>query len=118
MSRTSQQSEGYDIALAGSEPLTRASIAIGFAVLCASYMLNAMNRQLFYPLLPDIRAELGFSLEQGGLLATGFTLGLALAGLPTGYLADRLSRKAIILVSVLVYSLGTLAIPLATVSPT
>ncbi|WP_327581046.1 MFS transporter [Nonomuraea sp. NBC_00507] len=96
-----------------SQQVTKASIAIGFAVLCASYMLNAMDRQIFYPLLPEIRAELGFSLDQGGLLATGFTLGLALAGPPAGYLADRLSRKAIILVSVLVYSLGTLAIPLA-----
>ncbi|MGP3957681.1 MFS transporter [Nonomuraea sp. 3N208] len=96
-----------------SQQLTKAYVAIGFAVLCASYMLNAMDRQIFYPLLPEIRAELGFSLDQGGLLATGFTLGLALAGPPAGYLADRLSRKAIILVSVLVYSLGTLAIPLA-----
>ncbi|MEV4084833.1 MFS transporter [Nonomuraea fuscirosea] len=96
-----------------SGSLTKTSIAIGFAVLCTSYMLNAMDRQIFYPLLPDIRTELGFSLEQGGLLATGFTLGLALAGPPAGYLADRLSRKAIVIVSVLVYSLGTLAIPLA-----
>lgn len=93
--------------------LTPAAIAIGFAVLCASYMLNAMDRQIFYPLLPEIREEFGFSLEQGGLLATGFTLGLALAGLPAGYLVDRLSRRTIILISVLVYSLGTLAIPLA-----
>lgn len=109
MSSTTGQSPGET----SPTTLTKTSIAIGFAVLCASYMLNAMDRQIFYPLLPEIRAELGFSLEQGGLLATGFTLGLALAGPPAGYLADRLSRKAIILVSVLVYSLGTLAIPLA-----
>jgi MFS family permease len=76
-------------------------------------MLNAMDRQVFYPLLPEIRADLGFSLEQSGLLATGFTLGLALAGPPAGYVADRLSRKSIILFSVLLYSAGTLAIPLA-----
>ncbi|MEU8075637.1 MFS transporter [Catellatospora citrea] len=93
--------------------LSGAGIAVGFAVLCASYMLNAMDRQIFYPLLPDIRQEFGFSLEQGGLLATGFTLGLALAGLPAGYLVDRVSRKTVILISVLVYSVGTLAIPLA-----
>ncbi|TMR23239.1 MFS transporter [Nonomuraea turkmeniaca] len=112
MSSTTERPQG-DSPHASSQQLTKASVAIGFAVLCASYMLNAMDRQIFYPLLPEIRTELGFSLEQGGLLATGFTLGLALAGLPTGYLADRLSRKAIVVVSVLVYSLGTLAIPLA-----
>src|SRR6185312_2245545 len=44
---------------------------------------------------------------------TGFTLGLALTGLPAGYLLDRMSRRTIVVVSVLVYSLGTVAIPLA-----
>ncbi|WP_167759257.1 MFS transporter [Blastococcus sp. TF02A_35] len=89
------------------------AVAVGFAVLCLSYMLNAMDRQVFYPLLPQIREEYGFSLDQSGLLATGFTLGIALTGLPAGYLLDRLSRKMIIVVSVVVYSLGTLAIPLS-----
>jgi MFS family permease len=86
---------------------------LGFAVLCLSYMLNAMDRQVFYPLVPEIREEFGFSLDQAGLLATGFTLGLALTGVPAGYLLDRMSRKTIVVVSVVVYSAGTLAIPLA-----
>ncbi|HEX2072233.1 MAG TPA: MFS transporter [Geodermatophilus sp.] len=82
-------------------------------MLCLSYMLNAMDRQVFYPLLPEIREDFGFSLDQAGLLATGFTLGLALTGVPAGYLLDRMSRKMIVVVSVVVYSLGTLAIPFA-----
>ncbi|MGY1705965.1 MFS transporter [Geodermatophilus sp. SYSU D00697] len=93
--------------------LSAAAIAVGFAVLCLSYMLNAMDRQVFYPLLPQIREDFGFSLDQSGLLATGFTLGIALTGVPAGYLLDRLSRKMIVVVSVVVYSLGTLAIPLS-----
>ena len=94
-------------------PLRPAAIAVGFAVLCVSYLLNAMDRQVFYPLLPRIREEFTFSLEQSGLLATGFTLGLALTGIPASYLVDRLSRRSILVVSIVVYSLGTLAIPLA-----
>jgi MFS family permease len=90
-----------------------AAVSIGFALLCLSYMLNAMDRQVFYPLLPEIRGEFGFSLDQAGLLATGFTLGLALTGLPAGYLLDRMSRRTIVVVSVAVYSLGTIAIPFA-----
>ncbi|WP_433277969.1 MFS transporter [Pseudonocardia xinjiangensis] len=90
-----------------------AALIIGFTVLCLSYMLNAMDRQVFYPLLPEIRQEFGFSLDQAGLLATGFTLGLALTGLPAGYLLDRLPRRMIVVVSVLVYSLATIAIPFA-----
>ena len=88
-------------------------VAVSFGVLCVSYMLNAMDRQIFYPLLPDISSEFGFTLEQGGTLATGFTLGLATAGLVGGFLADRLSRRNILVIAVLTYSVGTLGVPLA-----
>jgi MFS family permease len=89
-------------------------IGVGFLLIVLSYMVNAMDRQVFPPLLPDIRAEYGFSLEQGGLLATNFTLGMALAGLPAGYLLDRFRRKTVLLASIVIYSLGTMATPLAT----
>lgn len=94
-------------------PLAPAAVAVGFAVLCLSWMLNAMDRQVFYPLLPEIRQDFGFSLKQSGLLATGFTVGLAVAGFIAGFIVDRYSRKIVIIGSVLVYSLGTLAIPLS-----
>ncbi|MEU7656945.1 MFS transporter [Streptomyces lincolnensis] len=89
-------------------------ITVGFLLIVLSYMVNAMDRQVFPPLLPNIRADYGFSLEQGGLLATNFTLGMALAGLPAGYLLDRFRRKTVLLVSIVIYSLGTMATPLAT----
>ncbi|MFJ5730819.1 MFS transporter [Streptomyces paradoxus] len=89
-------------------------IGLGFLLIVLSYMVNAMDRQVFPPLLPNIRQEYGFSLEQGGLLATNFTLGMALAGLPAGYLLDRFRRKTVLLVSIVIYSLGTMATPLAT----
>lgn len=85
----------------------------GWTLLVLSYLINAMDRQVFYPLLPDISAEHGFSLSQGGLLATGFTLGIALAGLPAGYLVEKLPRKTVLVISVFFYSAGTLATPLA-----
>ncbi|MGW1024908.1 MFS transporter [Streptomyces sp. NPDC002577] len=95
-------------------PISRATIAVGFLLVVLSYMVNAMDRQVFPPLLPNIRQEYGFSLDQGGLLATNFTLGMALAGLPAGYLLDRFRRKTVLLVSIVIYSLGTMATPLAT----
>ncbi|MEV4454142.1 MFS transporter, partial [Streptomyces mirabilis] len=76
-------------------PISRLMIGVGFLLVVLSYMVNAMDRQVFPPLLPNIRAEYGFSLEQGGLLATNFTLGMALAGLPAGYLLDRFRRKTV-----------------------
>ncbi|MFF7311736.1 MFS transporter [Streptomyces sp. NPDC008137] len=95
-------------------PISRTMIGVGFLLIVLSYMVNAMDRQVFPPLLPAIRAEYGFSLEQGGLLATNFTLGMALAGLPAGYLLDRFRRRTVLLVSIVIYSLGTMATPLAT----
>ena len=88
-------------------------VIVGFFVLTLSFALNAMDRQVFAPLLPDIRAGYGFSLSQSGLLATGFTLGMGAAGLPSGYLVDRFSRKTVLLASMVIYSAGTLATPLA-----
>ncbi len=88
-------------------------VAVGFLVLAVSFMINAADRQIFAPLLPTIRHEYGISLQAGGLLATVFTLGMAIAGVPAGYLVDRFSRKTVLLVSIVIYSLGTMATPLA-----
>jgi MFS family permease len=95
------------------EAVPKLVVATGFLVMALSFVVNAMDRQVFAPLLPTIREEYGFTLQEGGLLATGFTLGMALAGIPAGYLVDRFSRKTVLLVSIVIYSLGTLATPLA-----
>jgi MFS family permease len=113
MAQPTVSGEGRRPSRTGEGARAGLAAAVGLAVLCVSYLLNAADRQVFYPLLPQIREEFGFSLDQAGLLATGFTLGLALTGLPAGYLLDRMSRRAIVVVSIVVYSLGTFAIPFA-----
>src|SRR3982074_208267 len=82
---------------------------IFLVLLCLSYSINAADRQIFPTLLPAIRETFGYDLKTAGLLSTIFTLGLAIAGIPAGYLVDRSSRKAIILVAMVIYSLFTLA---------
>ncbi|MGO2110542.1 MAG: MFS transporter [Pseudoclavibacter sp.] len=105
MTRPAQQ--GAPATAADTGGLSPVAIGLGFAVLCATWMLNAMDRQVFYPLVPDIREELGFSLPEAGFLATGFTLGLAIAGFLAGFLVDRFSRKIVVIASVVVFSVGT-----------
>jgi MFS transporter, DHA1 family, inner membrane transport protein len=78
-----------------------------FSVLLGSYVINAMDRQLFPLLASDVRQEYHFSLAGIGLLSTIFTLGMALGGLPTGYLLARFSRKAVLQVGVAIFSAGT-----------
>jgi MFS transporter, DHA1 family, inner membrane transport protein len=87
---------------------TRTAAIAMFAVLLASYAINAMDRQLFPILAPEVRREYGFSLAAIGLLSTIFTLGMALAGLPTGYLLARFSRKTVLQVGIAIFSAGTI----------
>jgi len=88
----------------------RTVIIAGFAiaVLICSYAINGMDRVLFPLLLTDVRREYGFGLPEAGLLSTIFTLGMALAGVPTGYLMSRYSRKTVTLIGILIYSAGTI----------
>jgi len=90
--------------------LSYSLLSIVFLVLlCLSYSINAADRQIFPTLLPAIRETFGYDLKTAGLLSTIFTLGLAVAGIPAGYLVDRSSRKTIILIAMVIYSLFTLA---------
>jgi MFS family permease len=94
--------------------LTKTVALVSLIVLAGSYVVNAMDRQVFPILLPGIRSQYHFSLSQGGLLATIFTLGIGVAGLPTGYLLDRMSRKSVILLGILIYSVFTILTAVAT----
>jgi len=78
-----------------------------FGVLLASYAINAMDRQLFPLVAPEVRREYGFSLAGIGLLSTVFTLGMAVAGAPTGFLLARFSRKAVLQTGIALFSAGT-----------
>ena len=87
---------------------TDSAIAIAaIAVLIVSYAVNAMDRTLFPLMLTDVRREYDFNLPQAGLMSTIFTLGMTLAGFPTGYLMSRYSRKTVIQVGILIYSAAT-----------
>ena len=78
-----------------------------YCVLLLAYSVNAADRQLFPLIAHDVRVQYGFSLSDTGLLTTIFTLGLAVAGLPTGYLLARFSRKTVLLVGIAIFSIGT-----------
>jgi MFS family permease len=85
-----------------------------FALLLVSYVINAMDRQLFSVLAPDVRDALGFSLPQLGLLSTVFTLGMGVAGLPAGFLLARVSRRALALCGLALFSAATALTAVAT----
>jgi MFS transporter, DHA1 family, inner membrane transport protein len=88
-------------------PRSRAFALAMFAALLVSYAINAMDRQLFPLLASDVRGEYGFSLPRAGFLSTVFTLGMALAGLPTGWLLARFTRKTTLQIGIAIFSAGT-----------
>jgi DHA1 family inner membrane transport protein len=94
-------------------PTVTAIAIAAIVVLIASYGVNAMDRTLFPLMLTDVRREYGFALPQAGLMSTIFTLGMTLAGIPTGYLMSRFSRKTVIQVGILIYSAATIITVLA-----
>jgi MFS transporter, DHA1 family, inner membrane transport protein len=85
---------------------SHAAIAM-FAVLLLSYVLNSIDRGLFSVLAIEVRDAMSLSLPQVGLAATMFTLGMGLAGIPTGYLLGSLSRKSVVLLGLFIFSLAT-----------
>lgn len=85
---------------------SRVALAM-FVVLLLSYVINAMDRQIFSVLAADVRQALAIDLPRIGLASTIFTLGMGLAGLPTGYLLARMSRRNVTLIGLAVFSVAT-----------
>jgi MFS family permease len=80
------------------------------AILVATAVLSYTDRQVLSLLVDPVRAELQITDTQISLLlGTAFAVVYGIAGVPLGYLADRTSRRNLILAGVLVWSLGTLA---------
>src|SRR5262245_12011356 len=91
----------------------RSLALLGIVILLCSYVINAMDRQLFPLILPEVRREYGFDLPQAGLMSTVFTLGMALAGLPTGYLMSRYARRSVTQIGTFIFSAATVVTVLA-----
>jgi MFS family permease len=79
------------------------------AILVATAILSYTDRQVLSLLVDPIRADLGLSDTRISLLlGTAFAVVYGFAGLPLGYLADRISRRNLIFWGVLVWTAGTL----------
>src|SRR5215475_15852205 len=78
-------------------------------VLALINFVNFAARLVFPALVPMLRDLLGVSDSQLGSLQTRLLVVLALASIPSGFLADRLSRKVIIAAGILFWSAATFA---------
>jgi len=84
------------------------------AILIATAVLSYTDRQVLSLIVDPIRGDLGISDTQMSLLlGTAFAVVYGIAGVPLGFLADRISRRNLIFAGVIVWSLGTVGCGLA-----
>ena len=70
------------------------------------YTLNFLDRQIIYILFQPIKQEMALSDTQLALLGTtSFVIFYTLLGIPFGWLADKGSRKKLIAIGLVVWSL-------------
>jgi MFS transporter, Spinster family, sphingosine-1-phosphate transporter len=91
-----------------SIPLSPYQIRL-LAVLALINFVNFAARQVFVPLIPLLREHLHATDAQLGSLQTFLLLVLAAGSIPFGFFADRFSRKAIIAIGILCWSVATFA---------
>jgi MFS family permease len=83
------------------------------AVLALINFVNFADRQVLNPLLPLLRQHFGVSDAQLGSLQMVLLVILALASIPSGYLADRFDEPKIISAGVLFWSVAAICSGLA-----
>jgi MFS family permease len=77
-------------------------------ILWVAYFLNQGDRQIFNAVIPLIKADLGLTDIQLGLVATIFTLLYGIFVPLAGCLGDFVTKKWIVCLSLLMFSAGTL----------
>lgn len=87
--------------------------AVTFAVLFVMNLLDYMDRNILYAVLPQVKAGLDLSNEKAGLLATFFLISYSVFGLFTGYAGDRMRRTYLLALGVGVWSIATIGSGLA-----
>jgi MFS family permease len=84
-----------------------------FAILFAMNLLDYMDRNVLYAVLPQVQTDLKLDNAQTGLLATYFLIAYSVFGLFTGYAGDRMRRTYLLFAGVAVWSIATIGSGLA-----
>src|SRR5260370_19690372 len=91
-----------------SIPLPSCQIRL-LAVLALINFVNFAARQVLVPLIPLLRDHLHVTDAELGSLQTFLLVVLAAGSIPFGFFADRFSRKAIMAIGILFWSIATFA---------
>ncbi len=90
-----------------ASPRRRAWLVVG--MLWVAYLINYVDRQVVFSIFPALQRDIGFSNAQLGLIGTIFVWVYSLCNPLVGKLADTVSRTRLIVASILLWSVATLA---------
>ncbi len=103
------------VATALQEPAKRrqaSSIPLQIVALCLTSVVTAVNYTNYGPLIPIMRTDLHINSGQAGLMSTLLFLGLAVAYIPAGALADRYGSRPVLIGSGALIVTGGVLLPL------
>ena len=106
---------GTDIPLRGEQAEAQPTVTTHswFAVIWMIYLIDYADRFAVSAVLPAIQQEFTLSDAQLGLMSGSVFLGLAILAVPCGLAVDRFSRKYMITVMTLIWSVATWSTGLA-----
>lgn len=81
---------------------------LAFTVLCTVPFIMVLGNSMLIPILPEIKANLGLTLTQVGLLITAFSVPAGATIPVAGVLSDHYGRKTIMVPALVIYGLGGL----------
>lgn len=105
--KSNEQSAAPAAAASGLAGENKTALAM-FGLLLLIYVLMVADRFLISMLAVDIRGSLGLTVRDSITLATMFTLGLGISGVPAGQLIQKYSRKSVVLAGLILLSASTL----------
>lgn len=97
-----------DLASTASKPLPASAIGLVVAMWIA-YFLNYCDRQAVFSMFPALRRDLGMNDEQLGMTGAIFLWVYGIGSLVAGWAADRWCRRRMVVGSLAIWSLVTLA---------
>lgn len=95
-------------------PLPTRSHWVILVLLAALGIFDAFDLTAFGYTAPAIRADLGLSIAAVGVIGSAAFVGSFVGAIVGGWLADRFGRRPVLLVSVVVYSIGSVMMVLST----
>jgi nitrate/nitrite transporter NarK len=88
------------------------SLPLRIFVLCLTSVISAVNYTNYGPLIPIMRSDLHITSAEAGLMSTLLFLGLVVAYIPAGALADRYGPRPVLIGSCALLVLGGILLPL------